>query len=285
VWEGLGDPAPHPLFVHLGDKEMSEIDLLIREGFVPLPLFYGTKQPLVKHGALRQTTPPALLRHLFCRTSLKTNTAIKVFAPMVILDFDNADLYHEWAETNPGLAITRTVKSARGFHCYFISEFGTENKISKSSGIDIKTDGYVVVPDSMHRSGVPYEYVRRCEPIPVMSMDDLGVEFQPERIYGGVQSDEISTVSAMFDLSGAIIEYSTSQYGDPKIHQERDYFMCRCPFHVDRRPSLGVWYDHYFCFSPYCEAHKRCDGVDFVVMKEKCGVREAMAIIQEMEEK
>jgi len=90
-----------------------------------------------------------------------------------VLDFDLLELYQTWAAENPHLTGTLpTVKTGRGYHVYFRSNY---TKSVKLDGIDLKATGYVVAPPSVHESGVIYEWINPLpsagEPLPFF--DDL----------------------------------------------------------------------------------------------------------------
>jgi hypothetical protein len=73
---------------------------------------------------------------------------------LTVCDFDKAETYHAWAGRYPELAKTLpTVRSGRGFHVYFHSQL---TKSSKFNGGDLKASGYIVLPPSIHPSGVQY---------------------------------------------------------------------------------------------------------------------------------
>ena len=60
---------------------------------------------------------------------------------------------------------TYTVGTADGYHLYYEIEPGTyRGKVG--DGIDIKYNGYVVAPPSLHPDGVQYKIINYMEPIP-----------------------------------------------------------------------------------------------------------------------
>ena len=255
---------------------MSEINNLLDEGFTPVPLFYGTKVSSVKWTLLTKKRPEAYLRHLF--RGLAKNIGIIIKSPLAVLDFDQEAFYHSWAETNPALVNTRTVKTKRGYHCYFYVESGTYPARSKEC--DVKTNGYMVVPPSKVKNHI-YEYVRREPILYVPDMNGLGVDFFHAPVREGVSVEEISLLAEKVDLVDEILSLSRQKYGRCITKNVNSHILCNCPFHSDRNPSLGVWDDHFYCYSTNCIAHKRCDGVDFIALKEECGIGEAMMYIEE----
>ena len=88
----------------------------------------------------------------------QANLAICPPPEFVVIDIDG----DEGLKTYESLKLpkTATVKTGRGYHCYFQCN-ASAISISKLDGIDIKTsNGYVVVPPSNHHSGVRYKWLK-----------------------------------------------------------------------------------------------------------------------------
>ena len=243
--------------------------------FVHVPLYYGTKIPTVRWKSMVERVE-ALERMMF-PAEVKRNVAIIVRNGLTVLDFDDGRLYEEWAEVNPSLACTMTVKSGRGFHAYFYVEDGTF-PVMGPVGVDVKVSGLMVVPPSLHASGVRYEFVNDSSILYVPDMEGLGVEWTV-RENGGMTvasgSMELSPIERCVEKISLLQEMEKLT----QLSRRGDGWIGKCPFHDDNRPSLRVWEDHFFCFAEGCWAHRRRDVVDLVARQNGCGIRDAIDII------
>lgn len=74
-----------------------------------------------------------------------------------MVDFDSEAAYRWWAQRNPDLAAELpTVKSGRGYHVYFRSDLNKDKSFGK---IELKANGLVAIPPSMHKNGKRYEWL------------------------------------------------------------------------------------------------------------------------------
>jgi hypothetical protein len=74
---------------------------------------------------------------------------------LTVLDCDSVQAYNWWAEKHPDLDLP-TVKSGRGYHIYFRSNLTADKSFDK---IELKANGLVSVPPSMHKSKVRYKWI------------------------------------------------------------------------------------------------------------------------------
>lgn len=82
---------------------------------------------------------------------------------LVVVDIDAGEIPIECTPTY-------TVKTSRGWHLYYISSPGVIYKGKMREGIDVKFNGYVIAPGSMHESGVGYEVIDARSPVPAQGM-------------------------------------------------------------------------------------------------------------------
>jgi hypothetical protein len=76
-----------------------------------------------------------------------------------VLDLDDRALYETLAVQLP---VTATVRTARGYHCYFrCPDLPLGNRVQVNKQLfDIRGDGgYCVAPPSIHETGARYEWV------------------------------------------------------------------------------------------------------------------------------
>lgn len=129
---------------------------------------------------------------------------------LYVRDFDTKESYEAWKKKHPELAKTLpTVATARGFHVY-----------ARSSGPELRTrcfeDGeakgagtYVLVPPSVHPTGVPYEWIVPLgETVPLVDLEAAGLRCQylTKDDYGELPPDctvEGSSVSSV-DSVGSV---------------------------------------------------------------------------------
>jgi hypothetical protein len=93
---------------------------------------------------------------------------------LTVRDFDDPEVYAEWARENPDLAATLPiVETGRCRHVYFSGRFeGT--KILR--GGELRGDGaYVVAPGSIHPSGKRYEWLIPLQRLPTVDVSRLGL--------------------------------------------------------------------------------------------------------------
>ena len=140
------------------------------------------KHPLTPHGHLDASIDHVLITAFWKRYP---DALIGVHcrrSGIVVVDIDPrnggpetlADLESEYGEVPETLAaMTGIQDGVRGKHLYFKAPAGgIELKASLGQGIDVKYNGYVIVPPSPHPSGVCYEWVNA----------DAGIRDLPEWI-------------------------------------------------------------------------------------------------------
>jgi Bifunctional DNA primase/polymerase, N-terminal/D5 N terminal like len=97
-----------------------------------------------------------------CNWGLATGARSGVF----VVDVDS-DAAFNWAALEKALPISYLVKTGRGFQFYLRQPAGTRVKNSQDEiypDVDVKGDGgYVVIPPSIHPSGIPYEVMEGGE--------------------------------------------------------------------------------------------------------------------------
>lgn len=131
-------------------------------GWSVIPIKQGTKKPALKSWKRFQTQRPTEqeLRDWFaCRDDLGIAVVCgKVSGGLTCRDFDDVDSYRAWVAANPEPAATLPiVKSARGFHVYFLSDLDHTEKFTDG---ELRGDrAYVVLPPSLHPDGKRYHWL------------------------------------------------------------------------------------------------------------------------------
>jgi hypothetical protein len=137
-------------------------------GFAVLPLAVRGKTPVTAHGKDDATTDPTIIRAWWAAHP-RRNIGVRPPEGAVVLDVDPraggrlADL-GEFDET------WTAATGGGGWHLWFRYLGPVRSRMDGVAGVDIKTHrGYLVVPPSVHPSGVAYRWVTRAPigPLPI----------------------------------------------------------------------------------------------------------------------
>jgi hypothetical protein len=129
-------------------------------GWCVIPIKPGSKKPALRSWKPFQTNRPGekQLRKWFANNNGNIAVVLGVVSGgLTALDFDSLERYEWWKEKCADLAEKLpTVKTSKGMHVYFRSKLTKSKKYNKT---DLKASGYVILPPSMHESGVRYEWI------------------------------------------------------------------------------------------------------------------------------
>lgn len=143
---------------------------LIAAGVNVIPVLPGSKKPACRWKGLQSTRlaelePERVDRYLNRWWSTGQHGLAAVtgeISGIVAVDVDD-DAARELVERTCGWPRTVTVKTAKGWHLWFVHPGGERSNGAHRSGVglDIRGDGgFVVVPPSVHPSGVEYVWER-----------------------------------------------------------------------------------------------------------------------------
>lgn len=163
-------------------------------GLSIIPINFRDKTPALKEWKPYQARQPQTGELLeWFGDGNPTNMGIicgKISGNLVVLDFDSQD---SWAgfvrycdEHKIAIYETPQTKTARGFHVWI--RLRNLPRSQKIAGIDIQSEGkYVVVPPSVHPTGVRYEFINPAvsKILELNSLADLGIQGQPQVSQGG----------------------------------------------------------------------------------------------------
>lgn len=188
---------------------------------------------------------------------------------LVVIDFDNLGVYQKWllwtsrkgGFTSHVADHTYQVRTARGFHLYIFLPHKEQNR--KLPGIDIKANGgYVLIPPSIHPSGIQYQAINPRAPI-------LMVEALSDVIPADLLIQDTEYLPAVGAMPGITLSAPTNDpwlsaqnVPDPTIDlvtqvrgkhsllsllpgSQRSssggrWYLGPCPFHNDKNPSFWI---------------------------------------------
>jgi hypothetical protein len=237
-------------------------------GLTPIPCWPKTKIPIHEWGSWRGQTPDrATLKRWF--NSPHVNVAVLTGHSILVIDFDVRDAYDLWRARFPDV-VTRTHQTARGVHVWFRVDvpIATHHRL----GCDIKAEGgYVLVPPSLHPSGV--HYVTLCDaPIAQLpeALIDTVLPLRPilperqcgERKYSGTGPGLVQAVKETFDIVDLLATVTSPR------QRNGPWYIMRCPMagHTDRKPSFWANRDQGLaqCFNLECRERNGGKAFDVI---------------------
>lgn len=255
------------------------------KGFSVFPVKYGQKYPYAGFTWKKyQTEKPSFEQTVeWFKQYPHSNIAIltgKVSNNLLVVDFDNITKYVEWL-TSDRYIETYTIRTGRGYHCYFYIE-NMPKHTYKLNLVDIKNTGYVLSAGSLHPSGKVYQ-VHLDKPIATIASLDviLGLELVCYDEVTQTQSPphHSKPVALSDDFDSLLAECAALAKRLPKdicdqIKAKLDILSVlglsnndvvtvgkrqkvECPVHDDHNPSLDVDLktNRCFCYCPSCALH------------------------------
>lgn len=231
-------------------------------GIAIIPLAPRSKSPLVRWRDYQKRLPTeAELSRWFYPGNTRNVAAICSWRGLTILDFDDVSSYAAWlawAAITGGAArqvasATYRVRTVRGVHVYLlVTETPRCAKIEDPIAADIKgVGGYVLVPPSVHPSGVAYTAVDDAAPIMAIDALDEVLPSAPDPPKPRpAPTVMVATSSNLWPLTLVeVIKDAVpilSLLPDAKQTGSHWYMVC-CPFHDDHIPSMWVDTERGIC--------------------------------------
>ena len=120
--------------------------------------------PIAYNGYKSATSDPAKVASWFRREVTLNFGVACAMSNLVVFDVD----YRNGGDTDGLNLDTFTVRTGDGLHLYYKASDEASFGGKLRPGVDIKFNGYVVAPTSVHPSGALYEVINDCEPAEVM---------------------------------------------------------------------------------------------------------------------
>jgi hypothetical protein len=140
-------------------------NLYLGLGFSVLPV-HGNKSAAIQWKQYQTRRPTSSdLHHWFTQKQYPGLAIITgMISGIIVLDFDDSKLFHQFQTQNPDLVETRTVQTKRGFHLYFSLAPGVRLKSQKAPGVDLQSDGRFVVSPPTIIDGHEYKITKGGQP-------------------------------------------------------------------------------------------------------------------------
>jgi hypothetical protein len=233
----------------------------INLGIAVIPIGYKDKRPdfkLIHTWEPYKTTPPTTeqLTQWFA-TGDHNYGVVTGWGNLVVIDFDDASEYRDWMRWSYAVGGVATyisqhayrVSTSRGFHVYVRLPHKEKNR-KVGTKIDIKADGYVLGPGSIHPSGAEYRALREVFNFPVVSaLSDVlptSLLLNTTKTVQNNQNHGIWTVPTPHTApAGGLIERIKKAFPIegifPDIHKSGDHWLLtQCPLHDDHNPSMWI---------------------------------------------
>lgn len=233
-----------------------------------IPIFHRDKKPEVKWGVFQKQIPSDQQLVSWFNHNTQHNIALVTgHWGITVIDFDTLDIYNEWlayAKKFPfATSVSKRaykVKTARGVHVYVRLPQATKSRpLLKPSGdpwhVDIKSrGGYVLIPPSVHPSGIEYEVMNPGIPEFIWALSDIlpadmliQPQHQPKQAVRPQIDDPWDYVMNLSAPSGKLVDDIKAKYRiedlfAPGSLQKTGHHHCLtvCPLHDDHDPSMWV---------------------------------------------
>ena len=248
----------------------------LHQGIAPIPILYKDKRPVIPWREFQKRLPTEdEIKSWF---SVKRNLAIVTgWRNLVVIDFDDFQAFNDW-QIKSDLPATYSVLTARGVHCYYF----LKNSINGFAlpGIDIKANGgCVLVPPSVHPSGIAYTALDKSTPI--LSVNDIGDVLdipagaqvaKPKPARGNGRGDLISRVKKSYPILSFFPDAKKSGDG---------WYVTRCPYHDDKNPSFWIDANRGLCGCFAGCTKLPWDVIDLWAVENDLSIEEAIADMQD----
>lgn len=262
----------------------------INQGYKILPCQPKKKYLLAGYGEFRSHLKTKFQVEQILEKFPSCNLAVLGDETKIILDFDSPELYTQWANKNPQIALSYTERTPRGGYHVFICgdrprglqlQPGVELKsvcVIAPSVLDIGSyiagNGEMISADPnevfslLSKPGTPTVRLLQYRKTYEVKRDTIPDGLRPRRPHG--YKNLIEHIKADNDILHVFGVYRP----ESKIDIKDRYVMVLCPFHEDHKPSMFLDRDKqiFKCFT--CGEHG--DVINLYAKFEGIPVREAI---------
>lgn len=285
----------------------------IASGYSVAPIAYRSKKPdkskLKKSGYVNenghaswevlQTKQPTLNDvWQWFGTGFKSNLGVICSNGLVVIDFDDMAAFEKWSNwASDEMKNTYSVKTRRGLHLYYQMEEPPEFTI-KLRGIDVKSNGYVLAPPSIHPSGHKYELVNNVPILRVknlecvvsksllsqkLSFENTAHTAVNRRVANNPSSPWEIQPQGEFSGNGDVLAAAksvpiTQLIQGELIRKRNGWLMTNCPLHDDKTPSFWIDEKSNRCSCNTCISGSM-SSVDFYMALHNASMDEALAVL------
>jgi len=287
-----------------------------KKGIATIPIKYRDKRPdgsLLKNGweKYKAELPQDIeLQHWFAG-NLHNIGLVVGWNNLVVIDFDNLNVYQKWllwtakrgGYTEYLASNTYQVRTARGIHIYIYLPHREQNR--KLPGVDIKANGgYVLIPPSIHPSGLQYQEINPNAPIlMVEALSDIipadllteDTEYLPSVgvpapfVSPAAQNDPWESALNVPDPSIDLVTQVRGKHsllsllpGSQLSSSGGRWYIAPCPFHDDKNPSFWIDTTRGICGCYGGCTPKPLDVINLYARLRGCTNREAILYLSRL---
>jgi hypothetical protein len=200
----------------------------------------------------------------------KKNCGIITSQHLLIVDFDDTDTYWQFVAEYPVFANTYTVKSIRGYHCYYHTLEPISAITSKWEKVELFYGGRVILAEGsrigthIYKAGILKRVLTLHSALSLPMVEERkpdNAEAFPFRApHNNLPSNETSLLKG--GLYRGIIRDVKQQISTLELAQrytilqdKGTYHLGRCPVHNDNHPSFRVAGGRATCAVPGCKLY------------------------------
>jgi DNA primase len=253
----------------------------IHQGFSILPCQPKKKYLVVGYGEYKARVTTKYHARMMIEKFPSCNVAVLGHSKTIILDFDNPELYTQWASSRPQEAQSYTERTPRGGYHVFLRGERPKGLLLKL-GVELKS--IVIVAPSVLESGETYcartGEILTADPVEVFSsLSKPGTPtarrklIEQAKTYRGHAGGKtlIEQIKADNDILHVFSVYRPEQ----EFGGQGRYETVICPFHEDHKPSMFLDRQLQIFKCHACGVHG--DVINLYANFEGIPVREAVA--------
>ncbi len=217
----------------------------LERGVTLVPLQFHSKRIVRGYGShQKQVTTPGEAWYWWGEHQANLGLVCGGLPGLVVLDFDWMTEYETFKSHNQAVAQTYTVKTSRGWHCYFWVGDLPSGKVGK---VEVKGSGSVIMAaPSVSQTGWTYRPLVEGAPILRVDPENLPLlsGLSRERRPGGIVERVRAAVTGRGDLVGRVKAawpvLDLAQSLTKLTSLDGRWWHGRCPFHQERNASFWV---------------------------------------------